>query len=56
MSVATQEECIIWCPRCKEVVGKVLRKQTGPDLWVNERVPKRLGPFCTRCETVLVRR
>ena len=56
MSCVKELETEIWCPRCHEVVGKVLRKQTGPDVWVNERTPKRLGPRCTRCETVLMRR
>ena len=56
MSATLEQEAIIWCPRCREDVGKVMRKQTGPDVWENVRTPKRLGPRCTRCETVLVRR
>ena len=56
MSAVLELETEIWCPRCREVVGKVMRRQVGPDLWTHERTPKRLRPFCTRCETVLVRK
>ena len=56
MSAVLEQETEIWCPRCREVVGKVMRRQTSPDVWANVRTPKRLGPRCTRCETVLVRR
>lgn len=56
MSATMELESEIWCPRCREVVGKVMRKQTSDDVWSNVRTPKGLRPYCTRCETVLVRK
>lgn len=53
MSVELETE--IWCPSCRESMGRVLRRMTESG-WVHERTPQDLPPKCTRCETVLVRR
>ena len=56
MSAALIQETEIWCPQCRETVGRVMRKQTAPDVWSHVRTPKKLGPRCTRCEAVLERK
>ena len=56
MSATLEQEAEIWCPRCRETVGKVMRKQLSPDVWSHTRTPKKLGPRCTRCESVLERK
>lgn len=56
MSRGKYDECIIWCPRCREAMGKVVRKQLNDEVWGFERIPKNLPPKCRRCESVLVRK
>ena len=56
MGVALQTEAEIWCPRCRETVGKIVRKQLNDEVWGFEKRPKNLPPRCTRCEGVLQRR
>lgn len=52
----SEREAVVWCPKCKEIKGEVLRIPTGNSgVYVNKPNPDPLPTKC-ECGTVLERK
>jgi hypothetical protein len=54
--VSAEREAVIWCPKCKELKGEVLRIPTGNEGVVTHRTNPDPMPKTCDCGTVLERR
>ena len=46
----------VWCPRCKDILGKIYERHLNDEVYDHVTTPKKLPTRCLKCEGVVERK